>query len=181
MRRRATVHGRGSSRLARQTRPGFSVRVRLTALCAVFFGVAVVTLATVGTAQAAVSGNPAQAAPANGCERPPARDDDSIHIIGCMIDPPEPVEGVAITVEDEPRPDSIRATVIVLEPLGSHNLLTVRSGDDTLKVATPPHVFRPVDSDVWLRLEPERIRWMDRETGDAIAVSAGKEVAAAPA
>jgi branched-subunit amino acid ABC-type transport system permease component len=101
VRRRATVHGRGSPCLARQTRPGFSVRLRLTALCAVFFGGAVVTLATVGTAQATVSGNPAQAAPANGCERPPARDDDTIHIIGCMIDPPEPVEGVAITVEDE--------------------------------------------------------------------------------
>jgi hypothetical protein len=49
-----------------------------------------------------------------------------------------------------------------------------------LKVATPPHVFRPIDSDVWLRIEPERIRWMDRETGDAIA-SPGREVAAAPA
>ena len=84
----------------------------------------------------------------------------------------------AITVEDEPREDSIRATVIVLEPLGSHNLLTVTSGDDMLKVATPPHLFRPVDADVWLRIEPERIRWMDRETGDAIA-PAGKQVAAA--
>ena len=90
------------------------------------------------------------------------------------------IRAEAITVEDEPREDSIRATVIVLEPLGSHNLLTVKSGDDMLKIATPPHLFRPVDSDVWLRIEPERIRWMDRETGDAIA-PAGKQVAAAPA
>jgi multiple sugar transport system ATP-binding protein len=90
------------------------------------------------------------------------------------------IRAEAITVEDAPRDDTIRATVIVLEPLGSHNLLTVRSGEDMLKVATPPHVFRPIDSDVWLRIEPERIRWMDRETGDAIA-SPGREVAAAPA
>ncbi len=90
------------------------------------------------------------------------------------------IRAEAITVEDEPREDSIRATVIVLEPLGSHNLLTVKSGEDMLKIATPPHVFRPVDSEVWLRIEPERIRWMDRETGDAIA-PAGKQVAAAPA
>ena len=61
------------------------------------------------------------------------------------------IRAEAITVEDEPREDSIRATVIVLEPLGSHNLLTVKSGDDMLKIATPPHLFRPVDSDVWLR------------------------------
>jgi multiple sugar transport system ATP-binding protein len=91
------------------------------------------------------------------------------------------VRAEAITVEDEPREDTIRATVIVLEPLGSHNLLTVRSGEDLLKVATPPHLFRPIDSDVWLRIEPERIRWMDRETGDAIAASPGRQVAAAPA
>jgi multiple sugar transport system ATP-binding protein len=91
------------------------------------------------------------------------------------------IRAEAITVEDEPREDSIRATVIVLEPLGSHNLLTVKSGDDMLKIATPPHLFRPVDSDVWLHIEPERIRWMNRETGDAIAPPAGKQVAAAPA
>jgi multiple sugar transport system ATP-binding protein len=90
------------------------------------------------------------------------------------------IRAEAITVEDEPREDLIRATVIVLEPLGSHNLLTVKSGDDMLKIATPPHLFRPIDSDVWLHIEPERIRWMDRETGDAIA-PAGKQVAAASA
>ena len=90
------------------------------------------------------------------------------------------IRAEAITVEDEPSEHSIRATVVVLEPLGSHNLLTVKSGDDMLKVATPPHVFRDVDSDVWLRIEPERIRWMDRATGDAIAPTAGKQIAATP-
>ena len=89
------------------------------------------------------------------------------------------IRAEAITVEDAPSENAIRATVIVLEPLGSHNLLTVRSGEDMLKVATPPHVFRPLDSDVWLRLVPERIRWMDRATGEAIAVRANPPVAAA--
>jgi multiple sugar transport system ATP-binding protein len=89
------------------------------------------------------------------------------------------IRAEAITVEDAPSENAIRATVIVLEPLGSHNLLTVRSGEDMLKVATPPHVFRPLDSDVWLRLEPERIRWMDRATGEAIAVRSDPPVAAA--
>ena len=89
------------------------------------------------------------------------------------------IRAEAITVEDAPRDASIRAKVIVLEPLGSHNLLTVKSGEDVLKVATPPHVFRPIDSDVWLRIEPERIRWMDRETGEAIAARDETQVAAA--
>ena len=50
----------------------------------------------------------------------------------------------------------VRATVIVLEPLGSHNLLTVRCGEDTLKVSVRPDLFPMADSDVWLRLEPGR-------------------------
>ena len=31
-----------------------------------------------------------------------------------------------------------------------------------------PELFPTADSDVWLRLEPARIRWMDRDTGTAI-------------
>ena len=91
------------------------------------------------------------------------------------------IRAEAITVKDEPHDDAIRATVVVLEPLGSHNLLTVRSGEDTLKVATPPQVFREPDSEVWLGLEPARIRWMDADTGEAIAPPGQREVAAAPA
>ena len=62
----------------------------------------------------------------------------------------------------------VRAKVIVLEPLGSHNLLTVRCGDETLKVSVSPELFPQPESDVWLRIEPARIRWMDRDTGAAI-------------
>ena len=63
----------------------------------------------------------------------------------------------------------VRAQVIVVEPLGSHNLLTVRVGDDMLKVSTPPDIFPAPDSDVWLALDPARIRWMDRDSGHAVA------------
>jgi multiple sugar transport system ATP-binding protein len=73
-----------------------------------------------------------------------------------------------IVVQKEPGPGLVRATVLVLEPLGSHNLLTVRSGEDTLKVSARADLFPPPDSDVWLRIEPERVRWMDRETRTAI-------------
>ena len=73
-----------------------------------------------------------------------------------------------IEVQKEEDEDLIRATVLVLEPLGSHNLLTVQMGDDVLKVAARADLFPPPDSDVWLRIEPERIRWMDRETRQAI-------------
>jgi multiple sugar transport system ATP-binding protein len=83
------------------------------------------------------------------------------------------IRAESIEVETEPGDSLVRATVIVLEPLGSHNLLTVRCGDDLLKVSIRPELFPKVDSDVWLRLAPGRIRWMDRETGAAIHT--GKE------
>ncbi len=73
-----------------------------------------------------------------------------------------------VRVHKEPAPGRISATVLVLEPLGSHNLLTVRSGEDTLKVSAPADMFPAMDSEVWLEIEPERIRWMDRDTQTAI-------------
>jgi multiple sugar transport system ATP-binding protein len=79
------------------------------------------------------------------------------------------IRAEAIVVEMEPRDGLVRAEVVVVEPLGSHNLLTVRMGGDLLKVSTPPDVFPAADSDVWLALDPARIRWMDRETGQAVA------------
>ena len=78
------------------------------------------------------------------------------------------IRAEAIGVETSPADGLVRATVIVLEPLGSHNLLTVRCGEDTLKVSVQPDLFPTASSDVWLRLEPARIRWMDRDTGTAI-------------
>ena len=78
------------------------------------------------------------------------------------------IRAESIGVEGAPADDLIRATVVVVEPLGSHNLLTVRSGSDTIKVSARRDLFPAPDSDVWIRLEPERIRWMDRASGVSI-------------
>src|SRR6266540_1787313 len=78
------------------------------------------------------------------------------------------IRAEAIVVEPDAGDGLVKATVIVVEPLGSHNLLTVKTGEDILKVSTPPHLFPEPDSSVWLRLEPHRIRWMDAESGVAI-------------
>ena len=83
------------------------------------------------------------------------------------------VRAEAIVVETAPRDGLVRAQVVVIEPLGSHNLLTVRLGDDMLKVSTQPHVFPEAGSDVWLGFDEARIRWMERETGNAVHAPAG--------
>jgi multiple sugar transport system ATP-binding protein len=78
------------------------------------------------------------------------------------------IRAESIGVETAAGEGLVQAKVIVLEPLGSHNLLTVSCGEDTLKVSVNANLFPLADSDVWLRLEPARIRWMDRDTGQAI-------------
>jgi multiple sugar transport system ATP-binding protein len=82
------------------------------------------------------------------------------------------IRAESIGVEREPASELVRATVLVVEPLGSHNLLTVGSGEDTLKISTSPDLFPDPESDIWLRLTPERIRWMDAETRSAIETGA---------
>lgn len=65
-------------------------------------------------------------------------------------------------------PNSLVGTVLVVEPLGSHNLLTVRVGEDQVKVSTHPD-FRPQPGDtLWLQVHPEKLRWFHPETGEAI-------------
>jgi multiple sugar transport system ATP-binding protein len=78
------------------------------------------------------------------------------------------IRAESIAVEQQSGDGLIEAKVIVVEPLGSHNLLTVQSGEDILKVSTSARLFPEPDSSVWLRLEANRIRWMDPETGTAV-------------
>jgi multiple sugar transport system ATP-binding protein len=78
------------------------------------------------------------------------------------------IRAEAIGVETERADGLIRAAVVVVEPLGSHNLLTLRAGEDVLKVSAPSHFFPDPGSDVFLRIRPAMIRWLDRDTGSLI-------------
>jgi multiple sugar transport system ATP-binding protein len=64
-----------------------------------------------------------------------------------------------------PTDDALKVRVLVVEPLGSQNLLTVNIGDDTVKVATHPIFQVKPDDDVWLRFPADKIRWFDRDSG----------------
>jgi multiple sugar transport system ATP-binding protein len=69
---------------------------------------------------------------------------------------------------DVPGEGALPARILVVEPLGSHNLLTVALGDDIVKVnAHPDSPFCP-QQDIWLRPIAEKIRWMERDTGRAL-------------
>jgi multiple sugar transport system ATP-binding protein len=79
------------------------------------------------------------------------------------------VRAESMEVETAPRDGLVPATVVVVEPLGSHNLLTVRAGDNVLKVSARPDLFPAPESEIWLRIAPDRIRWMERDGGGAMA------------
>ncbi len=69
--------------------------------------------------------------------------------------------------------NTIRARVRVVEPLGSHKLLTMQVGNEISKVSVAPDQRVAPDEDVWLHFDPEKIRWMDPTTGDAISSIVG--------
>ena len=66
---------------------------------------------------------------------------------------------------NQPADDALQVRVLVVEPLGAQNLLTVRIGEDIVKVATHPTFEVAPDMDVWLRFPADKIRWVDRDSG----------------
>jgi multiple sugar transport system ATP-binding protein len=68
----------------------------------------------------------------------------------------------------KPAKDALQVEVLVVEPLGSQNLLTVKIGDDLVKVATHPTFHVIPGTDVWLRFPAEKIRWVDRDNGKVL-------------
>ena len=69
---------------------------------------------------------------------------------------------------DAPAADALKVRVLVVEPLGSQNLLTVKIGTNTVKVSTHPSFAVAPDQDVWLRFPAEKIRWVDRDNGQML-------------
>lgn len=67
-----------------------------------------------------------------------------------------------------PAEDALKVRVLVVEPLGSQNLLTIKVHDDIIKLSTHPDFPALPDSDIWVRFPAEKIRWIDRETGRTI-------------
>jgi len=57
----------------------------------------------------------------------------------------------------------------VVEPLGSHALLTVMVGNESIKVVAPADTTLRADEELRLAPEPHKIRWMDETTGRAVA------------
>ena len=74
-----------------------------------------------------------------------------------------------LTLAPTQQANTIRARFLVVEPLGSHKLLTMQVGAEISKVSVAPDQRVAPKDDVWLHFDPDKIRWMDAATGDAIS------------
>lgn len=70
-----------------------------------------------------------------------------------------------IEATTQPSSDAVPAQVLVVEPLGSHVLLTVQVGGAPLKVQTRVDFPAVPDQTIYLKLEPKQVRWFDPQTG----------------
>jgi multiple sugar transport system ATP-binding protein len=66
---------------------------------------------------------------------------------------------------NHPAEDALPVQVLVVEPLGAQNLLTIEIGTDIVKVATHPTFQVAPEDQVWLRFPADKIRWVDRDSG----------------
>ena len=79
-------------------------------------------------------------------------------------------ENVDVSRDAENSGDMLKGSVLVVEPLGSHDLLTVRLGNEQIKVATRPDLAVRMDEEVGLRFEHDYISWLDADSERTIGM-----------
>jgi multiple sugar transport system ATP-binding protein len=75
------------------------------------------------------------------------------------------IRAESIETVDDGAPDALPVHTEVVEPLGSHLMVTAKVGDQNLKLLTRTDF--PVESDqsLWIRPEKGKLRWYDAESG----------------
>lgn len=70
-----------------------------------------------------------------------------------------------LTLADGPGPDTFPMTTAVVEPLGSHSLVTGRVGAETCKLQAPMDFFVEGGTQLWVTAQPGKLRWFDPDSG----------------
>ncbi len=76
-----------------------------------------------------------------------------------------------------PSENALEVKVLVVEPLGSQNLLTIQIGNDIIKVSTHPDFKATMNQSIWIKFPSDKIRWIDRDTGKSLIPDLSKLVA----
>jgi multiple sugar transport system ATP-binding protein len=80
-------------------------------------------------------------------------------------------ENIVARDEADAAPGTLAAETLVVEPLGSHLLITAAVGGQQLKVITRTDFPAGPGRPIWLRPEEDKIRWL--RSSDGVAVDAG--------
>jgi multiple sugar transport system ATP-binding protein len=83
--------------------------------------------------------------------------------------------------DDGPTNGVVPGRCLVVEPLGSHNLVTLAIGDAQLKATTRPEDPIAADDEVLIDIDARRVRWLDPESGAAIGPAPAHHAADTPA
>ena len=59
-----------------------------------------------------------------------------------------------------PMSGALEASILVVEPLGSHNLITAKVGDEFTKVNTRAELMPEPGAKLWLKPMPDKVRWL---------------------
>jgi multiple sugar transport system ATP-binding protein len=78
----------------------------------------------------------------------------------------EDIEVAAPDAEDD---DLLTARILVVEPLGSHDLLTVDLAGEQIKVQTRPDAAGAANDSIRLRFQRDHVVWLDPESGRSLA------------
>ena len=70
-----------------------------------------------------------------------------------------------------PAAGALRAETVVVEPLGSHLLVTATVEGQVLKVVTRTDFPAAAGVPIWLELEPDKLRWLRAADGTALAAT----------
>ncbi|HVM25815.1 MAG TPA: ABC transporter ATP-binding protein [Candidatus Limnocylindrales bacterium] len=84
-----------------------------------------------------------------------------------------------VEVRPEAGSGALRGRVLVVEPLGSHNLVTLQLGAEQLKATTRPDAPMERDQEVGVVFQADRIRWLDAEAEVALGVDVETDPGAA--
>jgi multiple sugar transport system ATP-binding protein len=71
-----------------------------------------------------------------------------------------------IRAEVEPFPDALQARTRVVEPLGSHLLITADVGEQPIKITAPADFPAHPSRELWLRFDPAKVRMFRRADSD---------------
>ena len=79
-------------------------------------------------------------------------------------------ENIEASADATPAPGTLAGETLVVEPLGSHLLITATVGTQQLKVVTRTDFATNPGQPIWLTPEPDKIRWLRTADGAAIQV-----------